>query len=114
VITVKTNTRATLYRVLSAVHQPTGSTDPTRPSSRSPQPTRPSTRGKLTQTNGKVERFNRTLLDEWAYVRTYRSDNARNQALDRWLHTYNPHRAHTALGGQPPMSRLNNLPGQYT
>jgi transposase InsO family protein len=66
------------------------------------------------QTNGKVERFNRTLLDEWAYVRTYRSDNARNQALDRWLHTYNHHRAHTALGGQPPMTRLNNLPDQYT
>jgi transposase InsO family protein len=66
------------------------------------------------QTNGKVERFNRTLLDEWAYVRIYRSDNARNQALDRWLHNYNHHRAHTALGGQPPMSRLNNLPDQYT
>ncbi len=46
-------------------------------------------------------------------VRTYRSDTARNQALDRWLHTYNHHRAHTALGGQPPMSRLNNLPDQY-
>jgi transposase InsO family protein len=61
------------------------------------------------QTNGKVERFNRR-----AYVRTYRSDNARNQALDRWLHTYNHHRAHTALRGQPPMSRLNNLPGQYS
>jgi len=65
-------------------------------------------------TNGKVERFNRTLLDEWAYVRIYRSDNARNQALDRWLHLYNHHRAHTALGGQAPMTLLNNLPAHYT
>ncbi len=65
------------------------------------------------QTNGKVERFNRTLLDEWAYVRAYRSDTARNAALDRWLHRYNHHRAHTALGGQAPMDTINNLPGQY-
>jgi hypothetical protein len=66
------------------------------------------------QTNGKVERFNRTLLDEWAYVRVYRSDRARNAALDRWLHTYNHHRCHTALGGKAPISRVNNLPGHYT
>jgi transposase InsO family protein len=66
------------------------------------------------QTNGKVERFNRTLLDEWAYVRIYRSDAARAQALDRWLHGYNHHRAHTALGGQTPMSRLDNLPGHHS
>ncbi len=64
--------------------------------------------------NGKVERFNRTLLDEWAYVRNYRSDTARNRALDRWLHLYNHHRAHTALGGHPPMTRVNNLTGQHT
>jgi transposase InsO family protein len=66
------------------------------------------------QTNGKVERFNRTLLDEWAYVRIYRSDAARTAALDRWLHGYNHHRAHTALGGQTPMSVLNNLPGHHS
>lgn len=60
--------------------------------------------------NGKVERFNRTLSDEWAYVRVYRSETARTQALDRWLHLYNHHRAHRSLGGQPPMTRLNNLP----
>lgn len=65
------------------------------------------------QTNGKVERFNRTLLDEWAYVRLYRSNGDRLQALARWLHSYNHHRCHTALGGEPPMSRLNNAPGQY-
>jgi transposase InsO family protein len=66
------------------------------------------------QTNGKVERFNRTLLDEWAYIRPYRSDNARAQALHRWLHLYNHHRSHTSLGGQAPMTRVNNLPEQYT
>jgi len=66
------------------------------------------------QTNGKVERFNRTLADNWAYARVYRSDTARTTALERWLHTYNHHRTHTALGGQPPMTRLNNLPGHYT
>jgi transposase InsO family protein len=65
------------------------------------------------QTNGKVERFNRTLLEEWAYVRVYRSEAARMQALDRWLHRYNHHRGHTALGGLPPVSRVTNLPAQY-
>jgi transposase InsO family protein len=66
------------------------------------------------QTNGKVERFNRTLLDEWAYVRLYRSDAARARAFQRWLHLYNHHRAHTALGGQAPMQTLSNLPDQYS
>jgi transposase InsO family protein len=59
-------------------------------------------------TNGKVERFNRTLVDEWAYTRTWRSDAARARTLDRWLHRYNHHRHHTAIGG-PPASRVNNL-----
>jgi transposase InsO family protein len=66
------------------------------------------------QTNGKVERFNRTLLEEWAYVRAYRSEAERRQRLDRWLHTYNHHRCHTALGGQPPITRVDNLPGHYS
>lgn len=66
------------------------------------------------QTNGKVERFNRTLLDEWAYVRVYRSDRARNQALARWLHLYNHHRSHTALGGRAPMDLINNVPVHYS
>ena len=64
------------------------------------------------QTNGKVERFNRTLLDEWAYVRLYRSNSERTRALDRFLHTYNHHRGHTALGGQSPISATNQ-PGQH-
>ena len=66
------------------------------------------------QWNGKVERFNRTLLDEWAYVRVYRTEAARTAALDRWLHLYNHHRAHTSLGGQPPITHINNVSGQHT
>jgi transposase InsO family protein len=65
------------------------------------------------QTNGKVERFHRTLADEWAYPRLYRSDNERCDEFSAWLHTYN-HRGHTALGGQPPATRVPNLSGQYT
>ncbi|MFJ8212105.1 IS481 family transposase [Streptomyces sp. NPDC096033] len=66
------------------------------------------------QTNGKVERFNRTLLDEWAYQRPYTSNDERTAALTDFLHTYNHHRCHTALGGHPPISRINNPAGQYT
>jgi transposase InsO family protein len=66
------------------------------------------------QTNGKVERFNRTLLEEWAYRRLYPSNAARERALSPWVHRYNMHRAHTALGGRPPISRVNNLPGYYS
>ncbi|MFI7360341.1 IS481 family transposase [Streptomyces avidinii] len=66
------------------------------------------------QTNGKVERFNRTLLDEWAYLRPYTSNTERTAALADFLHTYNHHRCHTALGGHPPITRVNNPAGQYT
>jgi transposase InsO family protein len=66
------------------------------------------------RTNGKVERFNRTLLEEWAYTRPYRSDSERCHAFPDWLHNYNHHRGHTALGGLPPASRVPNLSGQYT
>ncbi|WP_199256177.1 IS481 family transposase [Mycolicibacterium mengxianglii] len=66
------------------------------------------------QTNGKVERFHRTLADEWAYARLYTSDTERCAEYPRWLHTYNHHRGHTALGGQPPASRVPNLSGQYS
>jgi transposase InsO family protein len=64
------------------------------------------------QTNGKVERFHRTLADEWAYARPYRTETERRSALPDWLHTYNNHRGHTALGGHPPASRVTNLAGQ--
>jgi transposase InsO family protein len=71
------------------------------------------TRPRRPQTNGKVERFNRTLLDEWAYVRPYFSEAERVAALDDWLHLYNHHRHHTAIAG-PPISRVNDLLGQYS
>lgn len=64
-------------------------------------------------TNGKVERFNRTLADEWAYARLWKSERSRARALDRFLHRYNHHRHHTAIGG-PPASRVTNLAGHNT
>ncbi len=66
------------------------------------------------QTNGKIERFHRTLADGWAYARFYDSDAARRNALPAWLHFYNHHRAHSALGNLPPISRLTNLPGHHS
>jgi transposase InsO family protein len=71
------------------------------------------TRPRRPQTNGKVERFNRTLLDEWAYIRPYQSEQQRLDALAEWIHTYNHHRHHTAING-PPISRVNNPAGQNT
>ncbi len=65
-------------------------------------------------TNGKVERFHRTLLEEWAYGRSYASNSEREAAYPDWLHRYNHHRGHTALAGRPPASRVTNLTGQYT
>lgn len=66
------------------------------------------------QTNGKVERFHRTLSDGWAYARFYTSEAERRAALPGWLHFYNDHRPHSALGGQPPVTRLTNLPGHHS
>jgi transposase InsO family protein len=65
------------------------------------------------QTNGKIERFHRTLADGWAYARLYASESARRNALQGWIHHYNHHRPHTATGNRPPISRLTNLSGQY-
>ncbi len=62
------------------------------------------------QTNGKVERFNQTLLNEWAYTQPYPSNQLRLGSLPEWLHDYNWHRLHTEIGG-PPATRLpvNNV-----
>ena len=57
--------------------------------------------------NGKAERFNRTLQENWAYRHPFLSNNDRTQALEPWLDHYNYARAHTACGGQPPISRLS-------
>lgn len=66
------------------------------------------------QTNGKAERFNRTLLEEWAYVRPYDSEAERSAAFAVWLHTYNHHRGHSSIGDHPPVTRVNDLPAHYT
>ncbi len=65
------------------------------------------------QTNGKAERFIRTLLSGWAYGAIYRSSAERTAALDGWLWFYNHRRRHSAIGRQPPVSRTNVL-GSYT
>ncbi|MFJ3337290.1 IS481 family transposase [Streptomyces sp. NPDC086766] len=65
------------------------------------------------QTNGKVERFHRTMLDERAYHRPYTSDRERQTAFPDWLDWYNYHRPHTGIDGQPPASRVTNLSEQH-
>ena len=72
------------------------------------------TRAYRPQTNGKAERFIRTMLGGWAYGAIYRDSRERTAALDGWLFTYNHHRRHSAIGRQPPITRLNNLLGSYT
>jgi transposase InsO family protein len=66
------------------------------------------------QTNGKVERFNRTLAEEWAYAQTYTSDEARAATYQDWIHHYNQHRPHTGIDGAVPADRVHNLTGNYT
>jgi transposase InsO family protein len=66
------------------------------------------------QTNGKIERFHRTMANEWAFARHYPNELTRRSALRAWLHTYNHHRQHSAIGKVPPITRLINLPGQYS
>lgn len=72
------------------------------------------TRPRRPQTNGKIERFHRTMADGWGYARCYTSEPERRQALPAWLHEYNHHRPHTACGNKPPITRLINLSGQYS
>ena len=72
------------------------------------------TRPRRPQTNGKAERFIRTMLGGWAYGAIYASSAERTAALDGWIYRYNHHRRHSAIGRQPPISRLNNLLGSYT
>lgn len=76
-----------------------------------PDITHKRTRPYRPQTNGKVERFNRTMLEEWAYSRPYTSEAERVAAFPDWMHHYNHTRAHTSLKGQPPASRVINVRG---
>jgi transposase InsO family protein len=71
------------------------------------------TRPRRPQTNGKAERFIRTMLAGWAYGAIYRDSRERTATLDGWLWTYNHRRRHSAIGRQPPITRLNNLLGSY-
>jgi transposase InsO family protein len=64
------------------------------------------TRPYTPRTNGKAERFIRTMLREWAYGAAFPSSAHRTAALQRWLHYYNWHRGHHGLGGKPPISRV--------
>jgi transposase InsO family protein len=67
------------------------------------------------QTNGKAERFIKTMLGEWAYARPYRSNDERLAALADWVDSYNHERTHTALAGQIPMDVLvSNVHGNHT
>jgi transposase InsO family protein len=65
------------------------------------------------QTNGKIERFHRTLVEGWAFKKFYNSESARLAALPAWVHEYNHHRPHSAIGKHSPITRLNNLAGHH-
>ncbi len=66
------------------------------------------------QTNGKIERFHRTLAEGWAFKKFYNSESARLAALPGWIHEYNHHRPHSAIGKAAPITRLDNLAGHHT
>jgi len=66
------------------------------------------------QTNGKIERFHRTLAFEWAYAHHYASDQARATTYQDWIHSYNHHRPHTGIGGKSPIDRVHNVNGKNT
>jgi len=65
------------------------------------------------QTNGKIERFHRTLIEGWAFKTFYPSESDRLAALSPWLHQYNHHRPHSAIGKVAPITRLDNLAGHH-
>jgi transposase InsO family protein/transposase-like protein len=71
------------------------------------------TRPRRPQTNGKAERFIRTMLAGWAYGAIYASSAERTAALDGWIYRYNHHRRHAGISKQTPATRLNNLLGTY-
>ena len=60
-----------------------------------------------------IERFHRTLAEGWAFKKFYNSESARLAALPAWVHEYNHHRPHSAIGKGSPITRLNNLAGHH-
>ena len=73
------------------------------------------TRPRRPQTNAKVERYHRILLEEWAYIRPWSSEPQRHAAYAKFVHFYNHHRSHGALGWATPASTIrDNLPAQHT
>ena len=73
------------------------------------------TRPRRPQTNGKVERFHRTLLEEWAYIRPWTSEPERHAGYDHFCHFYNHHRPHGALEWATPIAALrDNLSLEHT
>jgi transposase InsO family protein len=66
------------------------------------------------QTNGKIERFHRTLVEGWAFKKFYNSESARLAALPAWIHEYNHHRPHSAIEKRSPITRLDNLAGHHS
>jgi transposase InsO family protein len=72
------------------------------------------TRSDWPQTNGKVERYHRILLEEWAYIRDWHNDRERSDHYEHFVHFYNHHRAHGALGWSTPIATLkDNVPGMH-
>ncbi len=73
------------------------------------------TRPRRPQTNGKVERFHRILLEEWAYIRPWTSETQRHRGYNGFIHFYNHHRSHGALNWATPAStQRDNLPAEHT
>jgi transposase InsO family protein len=73
------------------------------------------TRPRRPQTNGKVERFHRILLEEWAYIRPWTSETQRQAGYHGFIHFYNHHRAHGSLKWATPISLIqDNLPEEHT
>jgi len=70
------------------------------------------TRPHRPQTNGKIERFHRTLAFEWASADHYDSEQARAATYLDWIHSYNHHRPHTGIGGKSPLDRVHNVSGK--
>lgn len=66
------------------------------------------------QTNGKAERFIKTLLAEWAYGQPYTANTERSAALPRFVDFYNRRRPHTAIGGRSPIDIINNVSGEHS